>query len=205
VPQLTPLKLLLAEGTSRSLKEAYARLSVLDREMDRLNRKNVRIEVLALLALVCTSQGKVTSAYEHLQAALALGEIGGTIRRFVDLGAPMEDLLLHYRNNYPERNYTEYINQILAAFPKEKLGFQAFEPEANREEILTKQLEIRSLTRRERQILQLLAEDLSTHEIATKLVISPSTLHVHTKNIYRKLDVHKRTEAADLARVMGLV
>jgi DNA-binding CsgD family transcriptional regulator len=37
------------------------------------------------------------------------------------------------------------------------------------------------------------------------LVISPHTLNNHTKNIYRKLDAHKRAEAVHRAREMGLV
>jgi LuxR family maltose regulon positive regulatory protein len=61
------------------------------------------------------------------------------------------------------------------------------------------------LTRRELQIAKLLATDLSLQEIAASLVVAPATLYTHTKNIYRKLDVHKREEAVQRARQMGLV
>lgn len=46
------------------------------------------------------------------------------------------------------------------------------------------------LTTRETEILQLVAEGLTNHEIAEKLFISPSTVDTHRKNIMSKLDIH---------------
>jgi DNA-binding NarL/FixJ family response regulator len=48
------------------------------------------------------------------------------------------------------------------------------------------------LTRREREILQLIAEGFSNKEIAEKLNISFSTVHVHRSNIMEKLNIHKQ-------------
>jgi len=46
------------------------------------------------------------------------------------------------------------------------------------------------LTEREREILQLVAEGMTNHEIADKLCISASTVDTHRKNIMAKLDIH---------------
>ncbi|MEN8189104.1 MAG: response regulator transcription factor [Thermodesulfobacteriota bacterium] len=46
------------------------------------------------------------------------------------------------------------------------------------------------LTRRETEILQLVAEGLTNAEIAERLYISPSTVDTHRKNIMTKLDIH---------------
>lgn len=58
------------------------------------------------------------------------------------------------------------------------------------------QIEEHNLTAREKDILQLLIRGNSYKEIASALRISVETLNSHIKNIYRKLDVHSRSELA---------
>lgn len=53
-----------------------------------------------------------------------------------------------------------------------------------------------SLTAREQEILHLLIKGLSYKEIASGIFISIETLNSHIKNIYRKLNVHSRSELA---------
>jgi len=50
------------------------------------------------------------------------------------------------------------------------------------------------LTRREKQIFNLMLTDASPKEIAWNLKISYNTLDFHRKNMYRKLSVHSRLE-----------
>lgn len=54
---------------------------------------------------------------------------------------------------------------------------------------------LRTLTSREQEILQLLSEGFSNAEIAERLKISAETVRTHIRHIYRKLQVHNRTEA----------
>lgn len=54
------------------------------------------------------------------------------------------------------------------------------------------------LSAKETEILALLARGRSVPFIADELLISPSTAKTHTRNIYRKLDVHSRQELLDL-------
>jgi DNA-binding NarL/FixJ family response regulator len=61
------------------------------------------------------------------------------------------------------------------------------------------------LTRREREILRLVARGLSNTEIASRLVISPFTAKTHVRNILRKLSCRDRTALAALAYETGLV
>lgn len=51
------------------------------------------------------------------------------------------------------------------------------------------------LTRRENQVLDLMAEGLTRQQIAAKLFVSPSTILTHSRNIYSKLHVHRRAGA----------
>jgi DNA-binding NarL/FixJ family response regulator len=62
-----------------------------------------------------------------------------------------------------------------------------------------------SLTRREREILALVAEGHSNRELARMLWVTEQTVKFHLSNIYRKLDVANRTEASRWAHRHGLV
>lgn len=63
--------------------------------------------------------------------------------------------------------------------------------------------EDRSLTAREEQMLELLAQGFIYKEIATKLGISTHTVHGHVKKIYRKLHAVNRSEAMRNAAALG--
>ena len=58
---------------------------------------------------------------------------------------------------------------------------------------------IETLTEREREILDLLAQGLSNKMIAAKLYLSVRTVEGHLANIYSRLGVHSRTEAMLIA------
>jgi DNA-binding CsgD family transcriptional regulator len=61
-----------------------------------------------------------------------------------------------------------------------------------------------NLTRREREVLSLVADGLTNSEIADRLWIAPSTVAKHLEQAYPKLGVHSRTAAiARLAKLSG--
>jgi len=62
-----------------------------------------------------------------------------------------------------------------------------------------------TLTAREQEILRLLAEGLSSKEIARKLFISPKTVENHRANIMNKLDLHSTIELVRYAAKLGLI
>ena len=62
-----------------------------------------------------------------------------------------------------------------------------------------------ALTRREKEVMCLLAEGLSTKEIAEKLFISRKTVENHRSNILSKLDLHSTVELVRYAAKFGLV
>ncbi len=61
------------------------------------------------------------------------------------------------------------------------------------------------LTQREAEVLGLLADGRLATSIASELELSPRTVHRHLANIYRKLGVHDRMIAVNLARERGLI
>jgi DNA-binding NarL/FixJ family response regulator len=61
------------------------------------------------------------------------------------------------------------------------------------------------LTRRETEILELMARGNTPDEIARQLTMSPNTLRTHTQNVLTKLGVHSKMEALVLAIRHGKV
>lgn len=61
------------------------------------------------------------------------------------------------------------------------------------------------LTKRETEILEHLSRGLNYGEIASNLFISNGTVRKHVENIYRKLQVHNKLEAVNLARKERLI
>jgi LuxR family maltose regulon positive regulatory protein len=59
---------------------------------------------------------------------------------------------------------------------------------------------VKPLSERELDVLRLLNSHLAVPEIAREMMIVPSTLRTHIRNIYLKLDVHVRLEALQKAR-----
>ena len=62
-----------------------------------------------------------------------------------------------------------------------------------------------TLSLREWQVLELMAEGMRNKEIASALGISPDTVGMHVKNLYTKLDVHDRTAAVAKAIRRGII
>jgi two-component system response regulator NreC len=61
------------------------------------------------------------------------------------------------------------------------------------------------LTEREREVLALVAEGLTSREIAEKLVVSPRTVDRHRENIMARLNLHSRVQLVKYAIERGLI
>ncbi len=62
-----------------------------------------------------------------------------------------------------------------------------------------------SLSKREIEVLELVADGFSNTEIATRLVVSEPTVKSHLVHIFSKLDVSSRTAAVSVARQLGIL
>ena len=61
------------------------------------------------------------------------------------------------------------------------------------------------LSKRELEVLQLMADGLSNVEIGLRLFISLNTIKTHSSNLFEKLDVKRRTQAIEKAKRLGLI
>ena len=132
-----------------------------------------------------------------IKRALALAEPGGFISIFVDEGPIMASLLYEAlsRDIAPD-----YVQQLLAAFP-----FAEEEQTERQKSQVPGSVLIEPLSEREIEVLLLIAEGLTNPEIATRLFLSAHTVKVHTRNIYGKLNVHRRAQAIARSQELGLL
>lgn len=179
-----------AERGEHVVREAVGLLGRLLTAADAGGRAGSAIEILVLQALAHHTRGDLSAALTPLARALTLAEPEGYVRIFVDEGSPMMELLEHAakRGIAPT-----YIRQLRAAFGTTERSVPAG------------QNLIEPLSERERDVLRLLATELSGPEMARALFVSLNTLRTHTKNIYTKLGVNTRQAAVRRARELDLL
>ena len=61
------------------------------------------------------------------------------------------------------------------------------------------------ITKRELEILELIAQGMSNREIAEKLFVSENTVKTHSSRLFDKLSAKRRTQAVQIAKEMGLL
>jgi LuxR family maltose regulon positive regulatory protein len=156
------------------------------------------IEILVLQALAHQGRDETDEALSALERALSIAEPEGYVRTFVDEGAPMARLLRALRDRRAAISQ-HYLDRLLAAFESgitaDDSSFAPASPSAL----------VEPLSARELEVLRLIARGLSNREVAERLFLALSTVKVHTRNIYGKLNVHNRTEAVTRARDLGLL
>jgi LuxR family maltose regulon positive regulatory protein len=164
-------------------------------------RNAVTIQVLLIQALAYHAQGDMDQALIAVERALNLAEPGGAIRVFLDEGEPMAELLTAFNRQLSAID-REYLDSLLAAFDEAQLPEQATK---YTERIVKHGDLVEPLSERELEVLRLLAAGLSYREIAEELYVSINTVKAHTKNIYSKLGVHGRMQAAQRATELELL
>ncbi len=198
LPPLTRLCALLAVGTPAALTEALAFVALCLRNAENTHNTRQVIQLGALQALILHGLRRTEEAFDVLARTLTLGETGGFVRTFLDLGAPLADLLRLFG---AARGPAPSVKRLLAAFP------QTHDP-AERRALAThyaKHHGITPLTSRELELMALIRQRLSIDEIAATLVISPNTVKKHANNIYTKLGVRNRREALIKAEELSLL
>lgn len=68
-----------------------------------------------------------------------------------------------------------------------------------------KELQKREISKRELEVLQLMAKGMSNQEIASALFVSLNTIKTHSSNLFIKLDVKRRTQAVEKAKQLKII
>jgi LuxR family maltose regulon positive regulatory protein len=178
-----------APGQPDRLQDALRLLEGLLRATEAQGWMGQALEILALQAIALQRAGEPERAMDVLARALSLGEPEGYVRTFLDLGAPMRELLQAAARRGIRPAYAGHLLARAAGETAPVAPSPLVEP----------------LSDRELEVLHLIAAGLSNREVAQRLVITPGTAKWHAHNIYGKLGVHSRTQAVARARELGLL
>ncbi|HYI24648.1 MAG TPA: LuxR C-terminal-related transcriptional regulator, partial [Thermomicrobiales bacterium] len=182
------------EHTS-AIDEAMGLLEHLQEAAKTGNRTGSEIEILVLLALAHEARGDIPRSLPPLERALALAEPEDYVRLFVAEGPQMARLLSEALKRGIMPGYT---SRLLAAIGGGTPGGD--HPRASHVPGV-----VEPLSQRELEVLRLIAQGLSNHEIGERLYLALSTVKGHNRVIFAKLDVQRRTEAVARARELGLL
>lgn len=191
----------LAEGDPAALEQAQAGLQKLAAICNQHHDAAFHLEATALLALSVNAQGSEAQSLALLRPAIQLAAAQRAPLAFWGYGPAMTGLLLRLAHESAQQDAARALLTLLDAAddnanPAEAPGQITPTPASPLYE---------TLTRRELQIIELLAQRLSNDEIATALTISPHTVRNHLANLYAKLGVCSRRAAVVEAQQMALL
>ncbi len=189
------IRLLLAQARPT---EALMCLMPLVECAERQERWGQVIELRLLQAQAQLLLQQEQAALACLAQAVQLAAPEGYVRLFVEEGPLLETLVSRLREQERGRGPTPYLDTLLAAFPAHE---QARKPCVSQQKLGL----LEPLSTRELDVLQQMAAGASNQEIAERLVITVDTVKRHVGNILGKLQANNRTQAAALARTLGLL
>ncbi len=187
----------------------------------------IQVELLQALAYHQRSPDEVPpAALECLACALDLAEPEGYILLFLEEGPALIPLLNAFASGRPGRRnppapsrLKRYARQLLEAFwiresrsslpsGSQPAAVADEEPESSPVPLPVPEESselVEPLSRRELEILRLICEGCSNQDIAGRLVITLHTVKKHTSNIFSKLGVTSRTQAAARAHQLKII
>jgi LuxR family maltose regulon positive regulatory protein len=155
--------------------------------------RNIKLSLLE--ALLNSAMANAHGALRSLRKAVQWAQPGGFVRCFLDEGDGILRLLREEYQRILEHGTAEraFVERVLAASGTD---LTQLAPAPRLAEPLSK---------REIQMLSMLANGVSNREIAARLFVSENTVKYHLKNIYAKLTVTSRTQAINVARQLQIV
>jgi LuxR family transcriptional regulator, maltose regulon positive regulatory protein len=149
------------------------------------------VQAFLLQAIACDALGHAGAARRALERALDHAEPESLIFPF--LYDPAPDLLDRHRRHGTA--HARLIAGILNVLAGEEPGSQPTGPQRLRE----------PLSHAETRVLRYLPTKLSAPEIADEMYLSVNTVKTHMRHLYDKLGAHRRHEAVEQARALGLL
>jgi ATP/maltotriose-dependent transcriptional regulator MalT len=181
-PHLTRIKALISTGLKEGLDKAESEIQQIQNLLEATNNIRFRIDLDLLRAQLYFKRGKQDLEKKHLKSALKSASVYQIVSPFLEMD---------------KEGYRRLGAICNASFP----GLYRIQNSLRR---FVETSEPVVLSPREKQVLALLGRHLSNKEIGNKLNISEKTVKRHTGNLFKKLGVSNRGEAASLVAEFNL-
>ncbi len=160
----------------------------------------------AIIPLLMIDSGKTVALNkDDVQiGALVLGILDDTSEAQLDSTDSSHSALSNKANSFVIHNIEDHIHELLSAIlstVQNKTLSQDGEKTRPKE---IKDAFLNSLTKREKEVLSLVAQGNTNKEIAQKFFLSVKTIETHRRRIYRKLGIHNGSQATAYAIRHGL-
>lgn len=177
--------------------EAISILQQLQHEVEAMEHRQFLISIAIRQSAVQLGAGKAAEAVSRFRRVLAACSAAGLYQTVLDEGLVVSELLRVAREGgHVKADMIPYVDRLAAGLERARQDRSA---PSSSERILS------ALSRRETDILTLIADGLSNKEIARSLDIGPETVKSHLKSVFTKLGVEKRAQAVSRAQTLGIV
>jgi LuxR family maltose regulon positive regulatory protein len=197
--RLAQARLLCADGKGDA---ALLLLEPLVKNYSQQGRSLRLLEVQLIYAGLLSQQGKIDQTLKQLEGALSAEEVA--LQLHVDEAS---QLLALYRKleqaaaSPRVRERAVGVVQLIGAVKCDEPDSR----QANPTKDLAENQLVEPLTKREIEVLQLVADGLSNKDVAERLFLSIDTIKTHLRSIFSKMAVSRRTQAVNLGRELQLI
>ncbi|MES2681926.1 MAG: LuxR C-terminal-related transcriptional regulator [Pseudomonadota bacterium] len=167
-------------------------------ELAQRHRRALKLRVLYAEALQRDGQPRL--AMRNLSKALRMAAGEGFVRSFIDEGPVIEGMLRQFLLS--QGSEAEDAGGPMPSAHLERLMRASRSTEMT---LPAAAAGVEPLTRKEQQVIELLAEGYSNEAMGEKLFIGETTVRTHLRSINLKLDARSRSQAVAIARRLGLI
>jgi LuxR family maltose regulon positive regulatory protein len=179
---------------AREWRAAIGPLERAEAAARRTRLTRLRVEIMGLRAWALDRCGEMSAPLLH--EATDLARAYGLLRVFADAHPSLGEWVLDVARASRDTS--------AAGIPGAASGSPPA-AEAPRDPAVARTMPSMALTSKEREVLELLARNLTNKEIALALQVSDQTIKWHLKNLFSKLDAGTRKQAVLRARILGLL